>query len=86
MNDVPGGSGIRLIRVDRSENDQPVTIYQIIVSKDLLVGFPRPGIVGDDLISSHELRVVVLSMSTGFTSIETIIFYSTLTIKGSVND
>lgn len=86
MTDVPGANGIRLVSVDRSDTDQPVSIYEIIASKDLLLGFPRSGELGDDLIFSHELQVAALPMSPGFTSIETTLFYGTLTIKGSVND
>lgn len=86
MTDVPGGNGIRLVNVDRSEANQPVTVYEILASKDLLTGFPRAGEIGDDSPFSHELQVAALPMSAGFTGVETTLFFGKLTIKGSVND
>lgn len=83
---VIGGDGVRLVRVERSPGDQPVSVFEIIASKPLMALLPRTGEIGDDVSLAHELQVDRLTAAPGFSPVETTLFFGTLTIKGSVND
>lgn len=83
--DASGADGTRLVEVYR-QGGEWVSVVEIIAGKALMAALPRAGEIGDDLPLAHELGVDRLPIPDRLSSIETTLFFGTLTIKGSIND